>query len=86
MDFRARHLYEVTDGPELKKVNEHGEIKSGTIDAKELSADRLQCFAHEWRVVWHVGAGTVDSRGGWKNPGAAPAGLNRATQNREVKK
>jgi hypothetical protein len=24
----------------------------------------------EFRVVWHVGAGAVDSRGGWKNAGA----------------
>jgi hypothetical protein len=24
----------------------------------------------EVRVVWHVGAGAVDSRGAWKNPGA----------------
>jgi hypothetical protein len=24
----------------------------------------------EFRVVWHVGAGAIDSRGAWQNPGA----------------
>ena len=41
----------------------------------------------EWRVVWHIGAGAVDSRGAWKNPGAAPAGLmTRATNGKEVRR
>lgn len=53
-DFRARHLYEVTDGPELKKVNEHGEIKSGTIDAKELSAYKVETFGRIFGLTFQA--------------------------------
>src|SRR4029453_7365084 len=54
VDFRARHLYEVTDGPELKKVNEHGEIKSGTIDAKELSAYKVETFGRIFGLTFQA--------------------------------
>lgn len=29
----------------------------------------------EWRLVWRLGASAIDSRGGYKNPGAAVTGL-----------
>src|SRR4029453_14657439 len=44
VDFRSRHVYESADGPDLLKVNEAGEIKSGTIAAKELSEYRIETF------------------------------------------
>lgn len=53
-DFRARHLYEVSDGGGLEKVNEKGEIKSGTISDKELAAYRIQSYAKRWGISFQA--------------------------------
>jgi hypothetical protein len=59
---------------------------SGFEGPRVESRSGFDILGMEWRVVWHLGAGAVDSRGGWKNPGAAPAGLTRTAPNREVKR
>ena len=53
-DFRARHILEVSDGPALAKVNEHGEIKFGTIDARELSSYRLESYARGFAITFQT--------------------------------
>jgi hypothetical protein len=34
----------------------------------------------KWRVLWHVGAGAIDYRGAWKNPGSATLMTTTADQ------
>ncbi|WP_321470125.1 hypothetical protein [uncultured Paludibaculum sp.] len=44
-DFRDRHVFEISDGPALVKVNETGEVKSGTITDKKLSSYHIDSYA-----------------------------------------
>jgi HK97 family phage prohead protease len=44
-DFRERHLFEISDGPGLLKVNETGEVKGGTIADKKLSSYKIDSYA-----------------------------------------
>lgn len=53
-DFRARHILEVSDGPALAKVNEHGEITFGTIDAHELASYRLDSYARGFGITFQT--------------------------------
>ena len=43
-DFRKKHIYEISDGGGLDKVNEKGEIKSGTITDKELASYKIDSY------------------------------------------
>lgn len=43
-DFRARHVYEIADGPALEKVNEKGELKYGSISDKELANYKIASY------------------------------------------
>ena len=53
-DFRARHVLEISDGPALAKVNEHGEITAGTIDARELASYRLQSYGRTFGITFQT--------------------------------
>lgn len=43
-DFRAKSVFEISDGPALLKINETGEIKSGTINDKKLSSYSISSY------------------------------------------
>lgn len=53
-DFRARYILEIGNGPALAKVNEHGEITAGTIDARELASYRLQSYGRTFAITFQT--------------------------------
>lgn len=82
------HAWYLFADPGLSPVFEVSEL-SGYAGPQVESRSGFNVLGMESRVVWHLGAGAVDSRGGWKNQGAAPSvagGRVAATQNREVKR
>ena len=55
--------------PAIAPVFEFAEL-SGDAGPQVETRQGFETVGTEVRVVWHVGAGAVDSRGAWKNPGA----------------
>jgi hypothetical protein len=55
--------------PAAAPVFEYAEL-SGYAGPQVETRQGFETVGTEIRVVWHVGAGAVDSRGAWKNPGA----------------
>lgn len=55
--------------PAVAPVFEFAEL-SGYAGPQVETRQGFETVGTEVRVVWHVGAGAVDSRGAWKNPGA----------------
>jgi hypothetical protein len=55
--------------PSVAPVFEYSEL-SGYEGPRVESQPGFRTLGVEVRVVWHLGAGAIDSRGGWKNPGA----------------
>lgn len=53
-DFRSRHILEMTDGPALLKVDEHGEIKSGTVTGKELAAYKIDSYGRIFGLTFQT--------------------------------
>ncbi|MEZ5398615.1 MAG: HK97 family phage prohead protease [Bryobacteraceae bacterium] len=50
-DFRARHIMEISDGSDLAKVNEKGEVKFGTITDKELASYKIESYARAFGIT-----------------------------------
>ncbi len=53
-DFRDRHVFEITDGSALLKVNEAGEIKSGTITDRKLSSYHIDSYARKFAISFQA--------------------------------
>ena len=49
-DFRAKHIMEISDGAQLDKVNESGEIKFGKLTDKELSSYKLDSYGKGYSI------------------------------------
>ena len=49
-DFRKRHVYEISDGSGLSKVNENGEITWGSITDKELANYAIASYAKGFTI------------------------------------
>ena len=55
--------------PSTAAVFEYSDLE-GYAGPQVQAAELFTSLGTSYRVVWHVGAGAVDSRGGWKNAGA----------------
>ena len=55
--------------PSTAAVFEYSDLE-GYAGPQVQAAELFTNLGTSYRVVWHVGAGAVDSRGGWKNAGA----------------
>ncbi|MCX6626019.1 MAG: hypothetical protein NTW28_00115, partial [Candidatus Solibacter sp.] len=55
--------------PSVAPVFEYSELDGYTGPQVEVKPG-WDVLGTEVRVVWHVGAGAIDSRGAWRNPGA----------------
>src|SRR4029434_8404105 len=64
--------------PSVAPVFEVSEL-SGYEGPMVESRSGFNVLGMEWRVVWHLGTGAIDSRGAWKNPGAAPTVMSGRT-------
>ncbi len=53
-DFRSRHVLEMSDGSDLLKVNESGEIKFGAVSGKELAAYKIASYARGYRLSFQA--------------------------------
>ena len=53
-DFRARHVLEMSDGSDLLKVNEAGEIKFGVVGGKELASYKIASYARGYRLSFQA--------------------------------
>ena len=49
-DFRAKHIMDVSDGAQLEKVLENGEIKFGTLTDKEIASYKLDSYAKGYTI------------------------------------
>jgi len=69
-DLRNHNAWYVFCSPDEAAVFEYSELQ-GYQGPRVESRPGWNTLGTEFRVVWHLGAGAIDHRGAYKNPGAA---------------
>lgn len=53
-DFREKHVFEISDGPALAKINETGEVTQGYVDDRKLSSYHIDSYARKTNISFQV--------------------------------